>query len=215
MREGILHRLQRWWSFWWLQSKFVGDKAAASRARWERDNHARKGRPWSVSVGKRGRRTRKASLELHWDCYKPLRLGRGWRCQGCKGSPGDWVMPGAGPTRRRPVGSTMVSVQSRSLPRSRRMPRPVAWPRQVTLEASAPPRPQRDERMKHPNRSLSQPNKRSRRKPQLSRKPSCFSPAQWLRQIPTRGHVDPASISAVVTRREHICKPQTSAAGLC
>lgn len=208
MREGILHRLQRWQSFWPVQSKLVGNKAAASRARGERgSNHGGRARPQSVSVGKRGGRTRQASLELHWDCYKSLRLRRGWRCWGCKGSPGDRVVPGASPTRRRLVGSTMASIQSRSLPRSRRMPRPVAWPRQVTLEAPAPPRPQRDERMKHPNRSLSQPNKRSRGKPQLSRKPSCFSPAQWPRRIPTPGHVDPASVSAVVTHREHICKP--------
>lgn len=85
----------------------------------------------------------------------------------------------------------------------------------MTQTSHTPPRAQRDERMKHPNRSLSQPNKTSRGKPRPSRKPSCCSPDQQPRRILTPGHVDPASVSAVVTHREHICKPQTSAAGLC
>lgn len=50
----------------WVQSKFVGDKAATSRVRGERDNYrAGMARPPSVSVGNRGGRRRQLPLELH------------------------------------------------------------------------------------------------------------------------------------------------------
>lgn len=50
----------------WVQSKFAGDKAAARRARGERDNdEAGRARPPNMSVGNRGGRRRQAPLELH------------------------------------------------------------------------------------------------------------------------------------------------------
>lgn len=71
-RWGKVFRQQRRWIFWWVQSKFVGDKAAASRTGGEKDkDHAERARPQSVSVGNGGGRTKQASMELHWDCYSP------------------------------------------------------------------------------------------------------------------------------------------------
>lgn len=199
--------------FWWVQSKFVGDKAAASRTGGEKDNdHAERAKPQSVSVGNGGGRTKQASMELHWDGYSPEAQERleTLRMQGLT-----WRLSCARSWPHMLMSCRFHHGKHAELLSFEWMPRPVTWPKQVTLEAPAPPWPQRDERMKHPNRSLSQSNKRSRGKPQLSRKLSCSSPAQRLRWIPTPGHVDPASVLAVVTCREHICKPQTSAAGLC
>lgn len=182
------------------------------QAEQEGNDHAERAKPQSVSVGNGGGRTKQASMELHWDCYSPEARERleTLRMQGLT-----WRLSCARSWPHMPMSCRFHHGEHAELLSLEWIPRPVTWPKQVTLEAPAPPWPQRDERMKHPNRSLSQSNKRSRGKPHISRKPSCSSPAQRLRWIPTPGHVDPASILAVVTCRKHICKPQTSTAGLC
>lgn len=144
-RKAILYMQQKWQSFWKVQSKSVGHKAAASMQQGQGHEMCL----WGSEGKGRGRH-----LWSYTETAISPRLRGAWRCQWHKGSPGVRVTPGAGPTHQHPVGSATVSVRSRSLLRLRRKPRPVAWPRWVTLPAPDPPRPQKDERTKHANSRL-------------------------------------------------------------